>query len=212
MSAFPTYRNPLPLPPNTGPQMKDLFTAEEIKKYATNPDLLYYEYQKRLQAYYDNMYPPQTQQKMEGPQIGGITQTEMTRGESEYKRKQQQLANNTNADPIAARVAFGPSAPMSDYLGGGVGGGLLDSLALVSPGKFSSLGMLPGKTGKIGKEVGKYLDLPNELVGMAAQRATGMAALPLVGRVVGRTAQNIYKEGFGKSATDQFLTGIATRE
>lgn len=213
MSAFPTKPNPLPLPANTGPQMKDLFTVEEIKKYATNPSLLYDEYQKRLQAHYDNMYPLQTQQNVGGSQIGGITDDEMTRGESEYKRKQRQLANNTNMDPIAGRVSFGPSAPNSDYLGGGVGGGLYDGLALVAPSKFAALGMLPGRVGKTATGLARFSELPNQLLGMAAEKATGTAALPLVGRAIGRAANKTFKQGVGLSATDQFLkTGFGVKE
>jgi len=212
MSAFPTNSDPLPLPANTGPQIQDLFTPEEIKKYSTNPALLYDEFQKRRQAYYANTNPPQPQQNVGGPQMSGITEAQMALGESEYKRKQQQLANNTNADPIAARVAWGPSAPESDFLGGGVGGGLADGLALIAPSKLAALGMLPGKVGKTAHMLGRASELPNELLGMAVQKATGTEAIPLAGKAIGRVANKAFKQGVGLSATDQFLkTGFGVK-
>lgn len=201
MSAFPTSSNPFPLP-EMGPQIQNLFTVEEIKKYASNPALLYDEFQKRRQAHYANTAP---QQNVGGPQMSGITEAQMALGESEYRRKQQQLANNTNMDPIAARVSFGPSAPESDRLGGGVGGGLADGLALVGPGSLSALSMLPGKIGKTAVMAGKVAQLPNELMAAAAQKVTGTKAVPLLGTAIGRVANNTFKNGTGLSATDQFL-------
>lgn len=207
MSSFPNPNNSdvLPLPPNMGPQIKDLFTPEEIQTYSTNPALLYEEFQKRRQAHYANTNPPQPQQNVGGPQMSAITEQQMALGESEYRRRQQQLSNNTNADPIAARIAFGPSAPNSDRLGGGVGGGLQDGLTLVGPSSLSALALLPGKIGKTASMVGKAAQLPNELMGAAAKKVTGTQGIPLLGSAVGRMANNTFKQGVGLSATDQFL-------
>ena len=153
---------------------------------------------------YAKTNPSQQADPTKVPQIGGITDDEMARGESEYKRKQRQLANNTNMDPIAARVSFGPSAPNSDYLGGGVGGGLYDGLALIAPSKFTALGMLPGRVGKTAEGLGKLSELPNELVKMAAEKATGTGTVPLLGRAIGRATEKIFTKGVGLSPTELF--------
>lgn len=205
MSSFPNNSDILPLPPNMGPQIKDLFTPKEIQTYSTNPALLYEEFQKRRQAYYANTNSPQPQQNVGGPQMSAITEQQMALGESENRRRQQQLSNNTNADPIAARIAFGPSAPNSDYLGGGVGGGLNDGLTLIGPSGLSALNLLPGKIGKTASMMGKAAQFPNELLGAAVKKITATQGVPVLGTAVGRMANKTLKQSLGLSATDQFL-------